>query len=34
LDLIEKEEETGLWRLVDPILALWLKGRIEEKVKE
>ncbi len=34
LDLIEKEEETGLWRLVDPILALWLISRIEEKLKE
>jgi hypothetical protein len=32
LDLIEKDEESGLWRLVDPVFATWLKMQTEEKV--
>jgi hypothetical protein len=32
LDLIEKDEETGFWRLVDPMLALWLRRQMEEKI--
>jgi uncharacterized protein len=32
LDLMEKDEETGLWRLVDPIFSVWLKRQTEEKV--
>lgn len=32
LDLIEKDEETGKWRPVDPILAIWLKMQTEEKL--
>jgi uncharacterized protein len=32
LDLIEKDEEKGFWRLVDPVFALWLKSQREEKV--
>jgi hypothetical protein len=32
LDLIEKDEETGVWRLVDPILAIWLRMQMEEKL--
>jgi hypothetical protein len=32
LDLIEKDEESGLWRLVDPVFAMWLKMQTEEKV--
>jgi hypothetical protein len=33
LDLIEKDEESGIWRVVDPMLALWLKGRSEERIE-
>ena len=33
LDLIEKDEGTGRWRLVDPILEMWLKRRREERVQ-
>jgi hypothetical protein len=32
LDLIEKDEETGGWRLVDPILAAWLRMQMDEKL--
>ena len=32
LDLIEKDEETGRWRPVDPILAIWLRMQMEEKL--
>lgn len=32
LDLIEKDEETGLWHPVDPILTIWLKRQMEEKI--
>jgi hypothetical protein len=32
LDVIEKDEENGFWRLVDPVFALWLKSQREEKV--
>jgi len=32
LDLIERDEESGLWRLVDPVFAMWLKMQAEEKV--
>ncbi len=32
LDLIEKDQESGLWRLVDPAFAMWLKMQTEEKV--
>jgi hypothetical protein len=32
LDLIEKDQESGLWRLVDPVFAMWLKMQTEEKV--
>ena len=32
LDLIEKDEDTGKWRLVDPILATWLRMQTEEKL--
>jgi hypothetical protein len=32
LDLIEKDEETGVWRPVDPILAIWLRMQMEEKL--
>ena len=34
LDLIEKDEETGKWRLVDPILATWLRMQMEEKLSQ
>ena len=34
LDLIEKDEETGRWRLVDPILAVWLRMQMEEKLSQ
>jgi len=33
LDLIEKEEDSGLWKLVDPILVMWLKNQKEERIK-
>jgi hypothetical protein len=32
LDLIEKDEEKGFWRLVDPVFALWLRMQREEKL--
>ena len=32
LDLIERNEESGYWRLVDPIFAIWMKMQTEEKV--
>ncbi len=32
LDLIEKDEEIGRWRLVDPIFAVWLRMQMEEKL--
>ncbi len=34
LDLIEKDEETGGWRPVDPILAIWLRMQMEEKLSQ
>jgi hypothetical protein len=34
LDLIEKDEETGLWRPVDPILAVWLRMQMEVKLSQ
>lgn len=34
LDLIEKDEETGRWRPVDPILAIWLRMQMEEKLPQ
>lgn len=32
LDLIEKDEETGSWRVVDPVFAMWLRKQTEERV--
>jgi hypothetical protein len=32
LDLIEKDEETGGWHLVDPILAIRLRIQMAEKL--
>jgi len=32
LDLIEKDEETGFWRVVDPVFAMWLRKQTEERV--
>jgi hypothetical protein len=32
LDLIEKDQQTGSWRLVDPVFSAWLKGQSDEKV--
>jgi uncharacterized protein len=32
LDIIEKDEESGFWRVVDPIFAMWLKRQTEEKL--
>lgn len=34
LDLIEKDAETGEWRPVDPILAIWLRMQMEEKLSQ
>jgi hypothetical protein len=34
LDLIEKDEETGVWRPVDPILTIWLRMQSEEKLSQ
>lgn len=34
LDLIEKDKETGGWRPVDPILTIWLRMQIEEKLSQ
>ena len=32
LDLIERGEEKGEWRPVDPILAIWMRMQMEEKL--
>jgi hypothetical protein len=32
LDLIERDEQTGTWRLVDPMFSAWLKRQSDEKV--
>jgi hypothetical protein len=32
LDLIERDEDGEYWRIVDPILALWLKHQEEERI--
>ena len=32
LDLIEKDEDTGSWRVVDPVFAMWLRKQTEERV--
>lgn len=32
LDIIEKDQESGFWRLVDPIFAMWLKRQSEERI--
>jgi hypothetical protein len=32
LDLIAKDEETGLWKVVDPVFARWLRKQTEERV--
>lgn len=32
LDLIEKDDASGCWRLVDPVLSMWLMRQVEEKV--
>ncbi|MBI5606445.1 MAG: ATP-binding protein [Deltaproteobacteria bacterium] len=32
MDLIEKNEETGFWGLVDPVFILWLRRQSEEKL--
>ena len=32
LDLIERDEETGIWRLVDPVFARWFQRQTEAKV--
>ena len=32
LDIIEKDGETGFWRIVDPVIAMWLKKQAEEKI--
>lgn len=32
LDLIEKDEDSGCWRLVDPVFALWLTRQMEERI--
>ena len=32
LDLIEKDEKKGVWHPVDPILAIWLRMQMEEKL--
>jgi hypothetical protein len=34
LDLIERNEESGYWRLVDPVFAIWMKRQTEEKVAD
>jgi hypothetical protein len=34
LDLIEKDEGTGDWRPVDPMLAIWLRMQMEEKLSQ
>jgi hypothetical protein len=32
LDLIEREEERGLNRMVDPVLEIWLRKQGEERI--
>jgi len=32
LDLIQKDEEAGFWRLVDPMFGKWMKNQAEEKL--
>jgi hypothetical protein len=32
LDLVEKDEQTGCWNLVDPLFAVWIKGQTEERI--
>jgi hypothetical protein len=32
LDLIERDEHTGFWRLVDPVFSVWLKRQSDQKV--
>lgn len=32
LDLIERDEQTGSWRLVDPVFSVWLKRQSDQKV--
>jgi len=32
IDLIEKDEGTGFWRVVDPVFAIWLRKQTEERV--
>jgi hypothetical protein len=32
LDLIEKDEETRFWRVVDPVFGMWLRKQAEERV--
>jgi hypothetical protein len=32
MDLIEKDEKTGMWRIVDPILAVWLRRQDEVRL--
>lgn len=32
LDIIEKDGETGFWRIVDPVFGMWLKRQTEERV--
>jgi hypothetical protein len=32
-DLIEKDIESGLWHIVDPVLALWLRAQTEQVIK-
>jgi hypothetical protein len=34
LDLIEKDEQIAVWRPVDPILAIWLRMQMEEKLSQ
>jgi len=32
-DLIEKDPGSGLWRIVDPVFALWLRSQTERVIK-
>ncbi len=32
-DLVEKDQHTGYWKLVDTVFAIWLKSQVEEKVR-
>jgi hypothetical protein len=34
LDLIERNETSGYWRLVDPMFSLWMKRQTEERVAD